>query len=91
MITLTRLSGSRFVLNSDLVERIDSTPDTVVTLLDGTKYVVAETLDEIVLAVRQHRSEIAAEGTRLARGDAPSAPGHLAPVSDLRPPRDGEE
>ena len=60
MITLTRLSGSAFALNSDLIERIDATPDTVVTLVDGTKYVVAETLDEVVAAVRRHRGEVIA-------------------------------
>ena len=32
MIMLTRLSGSRFVLNSDLIERVDATPDTVISL-----------------------------------------------------------
>lgn len=37
LITLTRLSGSAFVLNSDLIERIDSTPDTVITLIDSKK------------------------------------------------------
>ncbi len=36
MILLTRLSGSPFVLNSDLIERIDSAPDTIVTLVDGS-------------------------------------------------------
>ena len=45
MITLTRLSGSVFALNADLIERIDATPDTVVTLVDGKKYVVTETLE----------------------------------------------
>ena len=55
MITLTRLSGSVFVLNSDLIERIDSTPDTVITLVDGKKYVVSESLEEIVAAVRAYR------------------------------------
>ena len=44
VITLTRLSGSVFALNSDLIERVDSTPDTVITLVDGTKYVVREDL-----------------------------------------------
>ena len=39
MITLTRLSGSMFALNSDLIERVDSTPDSVVTLVDGTTLV----------------------------------------------------
>jgi flagellar protein FlbD len=66
MITLTRLSGSVFVLNSDLIERIDSTPDSVVTLIDGKKYVVTETLEQIVKAVRAYRSEVVAFGSQLA-------------------------
>ena len=44
MISAYATLGSAFVLNSDLIERIDSTPDTVVTLVDGKKYVVAETI-----------------------------------------------
>jgi flagellar protein FlbD len=68
MITLTRLSGSKFVLNSDLIERIDSTPDSVVTLIDGKKYVVSESLEEIIDAVRAYRSEVVAFGAHLADG-----------------------
>ena len=60
MITLTRLSGSVFALNADLIERIDATPDTVVTLVDGKKYVVTESLSEVVTAVRRHRGEVIA-------------------------------
>lgn len=60
MILLTRLSGSPFVLNSDLIERIDSAPDTIVTLVDGSKYVVSEDLTEVVNAVRRHRAEVIA-------------------------------
>lgn len=60
MILLTRLSGSPFVLNSDLIERIDSAPDTIVTLVDGSKYVVAEGLQQVVDAVRRHRAEVIA-------------------------------
>ena len=66
MITLTRLSGSVFVLNSDLIERIDATPDSVVTLIDGKKYVVCESLDQIIDAVRVYRSEVVAFGAQLA-------------------------
>jgi flagellar protein FlbD len=65
MITLTRLSGSVFALNSDLIERVDVTPDTVVTLVDGKKYVVTESLDEVVDAVRRHRGEVLALSTCL--------------------------
>ncbi len=60
MITLRRLSGTVFALNSDLIERVDSTPDTVVTLVDGKKYVVTDTLDEVVAAVRYYRGEVLA-------------------------------
>ena len=60
MIRLTRLSGSPFVLNSDLIERIDETPDTVITLGDGTNYVAAESVDAVVRAIRMHRAEIIA-------------------------------
>lgn len=60
MIVLTRLSGSEFALNSDLIERVESTPDTVVTLVDGTKYVVAESVSDVVRDVRLHRAEVAA-------------------------------
>lgn len=66
MITLTRLSGSVFALNSDLIERVDSTPDTVITLVDGTKYVVSEPLAEVVSAIRAYRGAVIAESARLA-------------------------
>jgi flagellar protein FlbD len=65
MITLTRLSGSEFALNADLIERIDATPDTVVTLVDGKKYVVTESIAEVVAAVRRHRGEILALSANL--------------------------
>ena len=60
MITLTRLSGSLFALNADLIERVDATPDTVVTLVDGKKYLVADSLTQVIDAVRRHRGEVIA-------------------------------
>jgi len=60
MITLTRLTGIQFALNPDLIERVDRTPDTVVTLVDGTKYLVQETLDEVSQAVIEYRAQILA-------------------------------
>ena len=80
MITLTRLSGSVFVLNSDLIERIDRTPDTVITLIDGKKYVVAESLDAIVEAVRHYRSQVVAFGSQLS-----DVPPHLRTPADADP------
>ena len=92
MILLTRLSGSAFVLNADLIERLDSTPDTVVTLVDGKKYVVAEGLVEVVDQVRAWRGSIVAAGAAPIAGlDAQNsmARAHLTSVS-LRPGREGE-
>jgi flagellar protein FlbD len=80
MITLTRLSGSAFVLNSDLIERIDQTPDSVVTLIDGKKYVVTESLDEIIERVRAYRSEVVAFGSQLAERPEPAEDARLDPV-----------
>lgn len=65
MIMLTRLSGTAFLLNADLIERVDSTPDTVITLVDGKKYVVTETVTQVLDAVVSFRSEIVALGTLL--------------------------
>ena len=86
MIMLTRISGSSFVLNCDLIERVDSTPDTVVSLVDGKKYVVLEDLEEVVRAVRHHRGEVIALSHQLELTPipAPAPPhAHLTPVTPL--------
>ena len=75
MITLTRLNGSTFALNCDLIERIEATPDTVVVLLDGSKYVVSDGVDDVVTLIRRHRAEIVALCHRL----------EAAAVADARP------
>jgi flagellar protein FlbD len=60
MINLTRLTGAAFALNPDLVERVEETPDTVITLVDGTKYLVREPLQAVVEAVREYRASVLA-------------------------------
>ena len=60
VITLTRLNGQPFALNPDLIERLDVTPDTVVTLIDGAKYLVAEPLDQVIDAIRRFRASVVA-------------------------------
>jgi flagellar protein FlbD len=60
MIVLTRLNGPSFALNPDLIERVDANPDTVVTLVGGIKYVVAESLDELVRRVCDFRGRVIA-------------------------------
>jgi flagellar protein FlbD len=60
MILLRRLSGPLFTLNPDLIERAEATPDTVVTLIGGNKYVISESLEELVELIRDYRARIIA-------------------------------
>ena len=69
MILVTRLNGAVFALNPDLVERADCTPDTVITLVDGTKYVIAESVPEFIDSVRHYRASLIAQASRLDSGE----------------------
>lgn len=58
MIKLTRLNGKEFVLNCDLIEFIESTPDTVISTTTGKKIVVAEPVDSIVDKIVEFRRRL---------------------------------
>jgi len=58
MIKLTRLNGSVYVLNSDLIETIEATPDTVISTSDAKKYVCREPVDEVIQKVIEFRGRI---------------------------------
>jgi flagellar protein FlbD len=58
MIKLTRLSHTPLIVNSDLIEHIDITPDTVITLISGQKLIVRETAEEVVEKVIAFRKSI---------------------------------
>jgi len=74
MIVVTRLHGGRFAVNPDLVQRVETTPDTVITLVDGTKYIVSETLEELVEAMTDARARIIARAQAfVAEEQAPAA------------------
>lgn len=88
VITLTRLSGQRFALNPDLMERIEATPDSVITLVDGTRHVVAEGVEDVVALVRHHRAEVLALAQHLQV--VPTAVQGQAPVLRLIAPDGGE-
>ena len=60
MIQLTRLNHAPLVLNSDLIEHMEVTPDTVVTLTTGQKIVVLESAEEVVERIVQFRRSILA-------------------------------
>jgi flagellar protein FlbD len=58
MIKLTRLQGKEFYLNAELIETIESTPDTVVTLINGTKYIVKETIEDVIKEITNYKKEV---------------------------------
>ena len=58
MITLTRLNGGVFALNPDLIERVEATPDTVITLVDSTRYVVRERVEEVTYRIRECKATV---------------------------------
>jgi flagellar protein FlbD len=60
MIQVTRLNGSVFVLNADLIETVEATPDTVVKLTTEHTYVVREGVDELIERVVAFRRRILA-------------------------------
>jgi flagellar protein FlbD len=66
MIRITRLNGVPIVLNSDLIQQIENTPDTVITLTSGEKLMVLESANEIVEEVILYRRKILAFSRRLA-------------------------
>lgn len=67
MIRLTRLNHVSLVLNSDLIEHIDVTPDTVITLTNGQILRVRETAEEVVERIVAFRRRIFAAPGRLRR------------------------
>jgi flagellar protein FlbD len=79
VILLTRLDGSRIAVNEDQIERLDETPNTVITLVNGNSYLVAETLEEVIdrIAEFQARSRAARAFSARARSRGNTRPTHL--------------
>jgi len=55
MIRLTRLNGTNYILNCELIETVEATPDTVISTVNGKKFVVIETIEEIVEKVLEYK------------------------------------
>lgn len=70
MIVVHRLRGEPMILNADLIETVEAMPDTVITLVDGRRVVVADEPGSIVDRVVRFRAALLA-----AAGEIRSAPG----------------
>jgi flagellar protein FlbD len=58
MIRLTRLNGVPLVINSDLIEHMEMTPDTVISLTSGQKFMVRETPEDVVELIVEFRRAV---------------------------------
>ncbi len=57
MVTLTKLNGTIVSVNAELIETLEKTPDTIVTLVNGKKYLVQEPVEEVVARVIEYRRQ----------------------------------
>ncbi len=61
MIEVTRINGTRILINPHLLELVEETPDTVLTLTTGRKIIVKESRQDIKNLVKSYRKDILAE------------------------------
>lgn len=66
MIAVTRLDGSSMIVNVDLIESIERTPDTLISLVHGVKLLVRETPEQLVEQVIQFKRAVSS-GTATRR------------------------
>ena len=58
MIDVTRMNGSLLTINNHLIEMVEETPDTVITLTTGKKIIVKESRQEVKNLVKSYKREI---------------------------------
>ena len=58
MIEVTKMNGSKITVNADLIETVEETPDTLITLTSGKKYILQETRKEVRMLVIEYKRQI---------------------------------
>lgn len=58
MIAVTRLNGTQFHINALLIESVEQTPDTLITLTTGKKYIVLENSSDVIRSIRHYLRSI---------------------------------
>jgi flagellar protein FlbD len=56
VIAVTCRNGEHFTIDPDAIERVEAAHDTVLHMVDGSKYVIDQALDELIAVVRSHRA-----------------------------------
>jgi flagellar protein FlbD len=70
MIAVICRNGEHFSVDPTHIERVEIDPDTVIHLIDGTKYVVSESFGDLLRTIRDHRASLLVVQKRLAGGTA---------------------
>lgn len=76
MIAVHRLRGEPMFLNADLIESIEATPDTVLTLVDGRRIVVSDSPEEVADRVIEFRASVLVSAAEMRGGSTPVATIH---------------
>ena len=58
MINVTKLNGIQITINEDYIETVEETPDTVITMSTGRKFIIKESRQEVVNLVKSYRKDI---------------------------------
>ncbi len=74
MIVVTRLNNTRFAVNPDLIERIQSSPDTTLTLVGGTSYIVTESMEQVIEMIASYRAGVISRARALPALNGPAVP-----------------
>lgn len=87
MIAVTCRNGEHFTIDPDHIERVETRNDTTLHMVDGSKYVIDQELDELLATVRDHRAATFVARTRLVDGPAtePADSRHARPAWDESP------
>jgi uncharacterized protein YlzI (FlbEa/FlbD family) len=70
VIAVTCRNGEHFSVDPTTIERVETDPDTVIHLVDGTKFVVNEGFDDLMRTIADHRATVVVARKRLAGGIA---------------------
>ena len=65
MIKITRLNDSILVINADMIQFLEATPDTIITLTDGRKVVAKEPVEEIIEKVIEYKHRFLVSGPQV--------------------------
>ena len=68
MIAVTCRNGEHFTIDPDHIERVETGNDTTLHMVDGSKYVIDQDLDDLIIAIRDHRAATFVARNRLVDG-----------------------